>query len=65
MDRNDKVAGSILGLIIGDIMAHPFKNMIFDERKEYFPVNDFVEPFNLDELLKCSDPRINDLKAKL
>lgn len=65
MDRNDKVAGSILGLIIGDIMAHPFKNMIFDERKEYFPVNDFVEPFNLEELLKGNDPKINDLKAKI
>lgn len=65
MERKDKVAGSIFGLMIGDIMAHPFKNLPFEERKQYFPVKDFVEPFDVEKLFEIEHAKINDLRMKV
>lgn len=65
MDKKDKIAGSIIGLIIGDLLAFPLKFINYSNRQQYFPVENIVEPFNVDKEIEEANFRNNDLKNKI
>lgn len=65
MDRKDKIAGCLFGLLIGDMLSLPLKPLKYDERKRYFPVNNLVEPFSVQELIEETDLSFNDIKHRI
>lgn len=59
----EKIAGGILGLIIGDTLAFPLKFVDYDTRKQFFPINNLVDPFDFNN--NQENIHINNLRYKL
>ena len=62
MDKKEKIAGCILGMIIGDVLAFPLKHLPYEERKQYFPVNNLVEPFDYKSMVEEGEVKFNEIK---
>lgn len=65
MERKDKIAGSILGLIVGDILASPLKTFSYEERKKFLPVNNLVEPFAVNTIIEEGTIKGSDLTNRI
>lgn len=62
---SEKIAGGILGFVIGDILAFPLRQIDYNARKKYFPVEDIVEPFDFDKQLEEGNYHHSNLMNKV
>jgi ADP-ribosylglycohydrolase len=60
----DKFAGGLMGLVIADTLAYPLKFLSHEERKQFLPVQNLVEPHDFKKLLEDQTQQAGQLKHR-